>query len=318
MSGLVLSLFPGADVLGLGFEMEGFCVVQGPEYVFGRDIRNFYPPAERFDGIIGGDPCQSHSSLANLVRAKGLEPKFPDMTPEYARVIEEAKPAWFLRENVPKAPDINPEGYEVTAFFLDNCWLGEAQMRKRRFWFGWPQERGPAPNLWSWIETATFELPELAMTCCGPHGDRSKIQGKFDKQQAVSADSRTVSVRLGGSGKVKVTAVGGHDGTADAIGEYRKIKQRAVKANEDGTLYGKQWTQGKMSCVTGRHDGRIDKYTPPRRTLAEMLELQGLPRDWLDEAPFTMQAKRKLVGNAVSLFVAKALAKAVRECLESM
>jgi len=32
----------------------------------------------RGDGIIGGDPCQSHSSLANLVRGKGLEAKVED------------------------------------------------------------------------------------------------------------------------------------------------------------------------------------------------------------------------------------------------
>ena len=28
---LVLSLFPGIDLLGRGFEAEGFCVVRGPD-----------------------------------------------------------------------------------------------------------------------------------------------------------------------------------------------------------------------------------------------------------------------------------------------
>lgn len=36
---LVLSLFPGADLLGMAFEQEGFCVVQGPDVIFGRDVR---------------------------------------------------------------------------------------------------------------------------------------------------------------------------------------------------------------------------------------------------------------------------------------
>jgi DNA (cytosine-5)-methyltransferase 1 len=260
---LVLSIFPGMDILGLGFELEGFTVVQGPEFVFGRRVESFHPPASRFDGIIGGDPCQSHSSLANLVRAKGLEPKFPDLTPEFARVIEEARPAWFLRENVPKAPDIKPLGYSVQSFLLDNCWLGEAQMRKRRFWFGWPQERGAAPNLWRWIETATFELPDPMPAVDGGHGAAPWTREKLAaKEQAVCAASRAVPVRLGPGGKVKSTA----------------------------------------DCS-------------PNRTLAEMLELQGLPPDLLDEAPFTMHAKRKLVGNAVALPTARAIAKAVKEAL---
>src|SRR5262245_18812589 len=87
---LILSVFPGLDMLGHAFEAEGFCVVRGPDVILGGDIRRFHPPPGRFDGVIGGDPCQSHSSLANLVRAKGLEPKFGDFTAEYARIIEEA------------------------------------------------------------------------------------------------------------------------------------------------------------------------------------------------------------------------------------
>lgn len=315
MADLVLSLFPGADVLGLGFEREGFCVVHARDFIFGGDVRTFRPPPDRFDGCLGGDPCQSHSSLANLVRAKGLEPKFPDLTEAFASVIEQAQPSWFLRENVPKAPDIKPQGYSVTSFLLDNCWLGEAQMRKRRFWFGWPEPgsgwnegRGEAPNLFRWIETATFELPEAGpVTGEGRPNPRDRgdwVQGPDrPRTQAVSADSRTVPVRLGGSGKVKVTAVGGHDGTADAIGGYRKARDRAAK----------------VVPGNGRHDGKVGTpdidYSPPRRTVGEMLELQGLPPDWLDEAPFTMQAKRKLVGNAVPLPMARAIAKAVKEAI---
>jgi site-specific DNA-cytosine methylase len=221
-------------------------------------------------------------------------------------VIESAKPSWFLRENVPKAPDIKPKGYEVTNFLLDNCWLGEAQMRKRRFWFGWPQERGPAPNLWKWIETATFELPDASPAVDGGHGAAPWTREKLALTQAVSADSRTVPVRLGGSGKVKVTADGGHDGSIDAIGLNRKKKK------------------AKVPPVTGRHHSNfltddaenLQKYPQPHRKLGEMLELQGLPPDFLDEAPFTMHAKRKLVGNAVPLPMARAIAKAVKEAIQ--
>jgi DNA (cytosine-5)-methyltransferase 1 len=73
---LVLSLFPGIGLLDMAFEAEGFCVVRGPDVLWGGDIRNFHPPRCRFDGVIGGPPCQAFSRLAHMVRQNGYEPKF--------------------------------------------------------------------------------------------------------------------------------------------------------------------------------------------------------------------------------------------------
>lgn len=46
--GLVLSLFPGIGMLDRGFEEEGYCVVRGPDVLWGGDIRSFHPPARVF------------------------------------------------------------------------------------------------------------------------------------------------------------------------------------------------------------------------------------------------------------------------------
>ena len=266
--GLVLELFPGLGVLGMGFEAEGWTVVRGPDVLWGGDVRDFHVPAGRFDLVIGGPPCQAFSGLANLVRAKGLEPKFGNLIPDFVRVVEEACPAAFLMENVPKAPDPKPLGYDVRTFLLDHSNLdagngeGHEQMRKRRFWFG--VRDGMAPDLRQWIDFALFQLTDT-------------------KVQAVSADARSVPVKLGGSGKVKTTAVCGGAGSGDTDNpKYRRI---------------------------------------PNRGIAEMLRLQGLPENYFDEggpcehSPFTMQANRKLVGNAVPLPMAKALARAVGEAV---
>ena len=280
---LILSLFPGIGLLDHAFEFEGFTVVRGPDVLWGGDIRTFHPPAGRFDGIIGGDPCQSHSSLANLVRAKGLEPSFPDMTPEYERVVNEAQPAWFLRENVLKAPDVKPLGYDVRSFVLDNSTLcsgdgtGNEQMRRRRFWFG--VRDGECPELRRWIDFALYELPDAEKS--GPPCGHGATPGKRDR--------------------LRVTAVGGHDGTADAIDGYRKARARHA---------------AKSPPVTGRHEGRVGSaemdYSPPRRSLEEMLRLQGLPPGWIGHQPWTVQAMRKMIGNGVSVPTGRALAKAIR------
>jgi len=136
---LVLSLFPGIDVLGLGFEEAGYTVVRGPDPMCGslHDIRRFHPPTGVFRGVIGGPPCQAHSKLAVVVRARyGEEAVAQDLIPEFARVVLEARPRWFLMENVPGAPAPKTTGYAVHSFLLNNRWLGQEQNRLRRFWFG--------------------------------------------------------------------------------------------------------------------------------------------------------------------------------------
>ena len=93
---LVLSLFPGAGLLDRGFEQAGFCVVRGPDTLLGQRIEDFHAPAGHFVGIIGGPPCQDFS------RARRAPPTGYGvrMLAEFARVVTEAQPAWWLMENV--------------------------------------------------------------------------------------------------------------------------------------------------------------------------------------------------------------------------
>lgn len=140
---IVLSLFPGVGLLDLAFELEGFCVVRGPDVLWGGDIRRFNPPAGKFDGIIGGPPCQAFSRLAHMVRHNGLQPKFGNLIPEFERCVREAQPQWFLMENVPDAPVPKLVGdYWCMTFVLNNRQCldenGEPakQHRARRFTFG--------------------------------------------------------------------------------------------------------------------------------------------------------------------------------------
>jgi DNA (cytosine-5)-methyltransferase 1 len=134
---LVLSLFPGIGLLDQAFEEEGFCVVRGPDLLWGGDIRGFCPPHDTFDGIIGGPPCQSWSGLGNTNRARwGDDCMMPDRIPEFARCVNEAQPEWFLMENVPQAPAPDCPGYVITQRVCDNRWVGGEQSRRRKFTFG--------------------------------------------------------------------------------------------------------------------------------------------------------------------------------------
>lgn len=127
---LVLSLFPGIDLLGRAFEESGFCVVRGPDLVTGGDIRRFHPPEKRFNGLIGGPPCQDFSSLH---RNPGTYSH--DMLLEFCRCTSQTKADWFLFENVSGFPSFEIDGYTQQRFSLDLAWFS-AFSRRRDFVFG--------------------------------------------------------------------------------------------------------------------------------------------------------------------------------------
>lgn len=242
MSGLVLSLFPGIGLLDMAFEEEGFCVVRGPDLLWGGDVRRFHPP-RRFDGVIGGPPCQAFSRIRYVNPKCGQ--KHGNMIPEFERVVLEARPDWFVMENVPEAPEPLVEGYGVTPRIVRDVWCGGETQRTRRFSFGLTSTRGK-PEFH--VEGVALHRPdpELAVTASG--------------------GSRGVTIKLGGSGKVKKNALSG---------------------------YG----------YAGKRD------------FADALRLQGLPPDFLSEAPFTVQAKYHVVGNGVPLPMGRAVARAVKAAL---
>jgi DNA (cytosine-5)-methyltransferase 1 len=121
----------------MAFEEQGFCVVRGPDLLWGGDIKRFHLPRNKFAGIIGGPPCQRWSRLANLVRHVHGEDKLAeDLIPEFTRCIKEARPTWYLMENVPGAPTPDILGYSKHSFIWNNRWCGGVQNRCRRFTWG--------------------------------------------------------------------------------------------------------------------------------------------------------------------------------------
>jgi DNA (cytosine-5)-methyltransferase 1 len=180
---LVLSLFPGIGLLDLAFEQEGFCVVRGPDLLWGGDIRRFYPPAGVFAGVIGGPPCQPFSIMRRLNPKCGAN--VGNLIPEYERCVREAQPGWYVMEEVPNAPVPEIEGYLTHAQLLRDVWVGGVTMRMRRISFGTKDGR-------------RLPVETLALHACEP-------------EQAVLAggSGRQTPVALGGSGKPKRTAVKG-------------------------------------------------------------------------------------------------------------
>lgn len=220
---LVLSLFPGLGFLDTAFEQEGFCVVRGPDLLWGGNVRSFHPPRDRFDGVIGGPPCQSFSPIGNVNRARwGAGAVMPDQIPQFRRVVMECGTPWWLMENSTHAYEPFPCSYYLE---LDASWLGERQARRRGFWSNLP------------LRVVTPAL--------------------------VPADA----------------------GSERAVSGAGSVDWKGSRAKE------------------------------PQRSLADMLELQGFPRDMLDDCPFTVAAAKKAVGNGVPLPMGRAVARAVKRAM---
>jgi site-specific DNA-cytosine methylase len=328
---LVLSLFPGIGLLDMAFELEGFCVVRGPDVLWGGDIRNFHPPAGKFDGVIGGPPCQSFSSLVHLVRANGHEPKFGNLIPEFERCVGECEPDWFVMENVPQAPEPVIAGYGVKSFLLDNSALNDGdgfgleQRRVRRFTFGL---RGrEATNLLRWIDLATFYLPDATGTLSQWSPDNSK-EAKTRKQ-AVTATSSMNAGCLGATKESKERLTRHSPITAGHMnGDALTARKRTRKVTVTSTDGGERPSEKKvrLKAVSGRNggngDGELGRNTPGagnngkgRYKFPDACRLQGLPEDFLSDAPFTAEGKLKAVANGVPLPMGRAIARAVKDAM---
>lgn len=184
---LILSLFPGIGLLDHAFELEGFCVVRGPDLLWGGDVRSFHAPEGRFDGIIGGTPCQRFSRMVPIILANGYD-LAPDLIPEFERVVAEAQPAWFLMENVQHAPEARVPGYQVHAPLFDNRWIGGEQSRRHRFCFGTRDGRQLRPvqaalECMAWSPRVCAAGGHVPMKLAAGKPKRRRTDGRLEAQK---------------------------------------------------------------------------------------------------------------------------------------
>lgn len=197
---LVLSLFPGIGLLDMAFEEAGFAVVRGPDLLWGGDVRSFHAPAGRFDGVIGGPPCQAFSQLRHIVEANGFKTA-PNLIPEFERIVAEAIPAWFVMENVPDAPEPAVDGYHVRSEHLCDHWVGGLTGRERRFSFG------------------TRDGKRLRVETLALHA--------IQVEPAVTCDLRRRPVAIGGSGKRKPNESGDRTSSLNRGGGAETLERMA-------------------------------------------------------------------------------------------
>jgi DNA (cytosine-5)-methyltransferase 1 len=164
----VISLFSGCGGLDLGFEKAGFKIAfanDNDKDTWETFEKNFRMKIDKrsivaiksdeipdADGIIGGPPCQSWS-LAGAMR--GIKDERGKVFYEYIRIIRDKKPLFFLAENVPGmvSSTHKPEflkllnklrdvGYRISFQLLNANDYGVPQERKRVIIVGYKNSLG--------------------------------------------------------------------------------------------------------------------------------------------------------------------------------
>lgn len=324
----VASFFSGAGGLDEGFKAAGFSTLWANEisnsaadtfelnHGLKVDRRSIVkvPSGElpKVDGIIGGPPCQSWSAAG--ARRGESDPRGA-LFFEYIRMIGEAKPKFFLAENVQGL--LSPRnamalekiltmlgdlGYNVTVHLLNAADFGVPQTRKRVFIVGFRRD----------LEVE-FSHPEPLKT-------RVDISSALVGVPFESA----VPVFPGDKDHLDELPIPNHHYWAGEHFSYiymsrnrrRDFKEQSFTIQASAShaplhpLSAPMIQMGKDSYV---FDTSLDR-RPRRLSVRECARIQTFP----DEYKFsygTIKDGYKQVGNAVPVLLAKAIAQQIRSCL---
>lgn len=334
----ITCLFSGCGGLDLGFKNAGFEIVFANDNdkavweTFEKnhklevdkrsiiDIRSEEIPYA--DGIIGGPPCQSWS-LAGAMRGK--EDERGMLFYEYIRILKDKKPLFFVAENVPGIVSKThlPEfkkileefenlGYSVNYKLLNSRDYGVPQDRKRVIIVGYHEDIGKK-----------FEFPEKTHTEDGKaniFGERTKkwvsIKGAIgDLPESVPAKEKNYA-----NSDLEIPNHEYMNGGFSSM--YMSRNRRRCWEDQSFTIQagGRHAPLHPNSAEMKKVDKDVWKFEgekPEHRRLSvrECARIQTFPDD------FVFYYKRvadgyKMIGNAVPVKLAEAVAKKIKSDLK--
>ena len=323
----IVSLFTGAGGLDLGFEKAGFRTIWANEFdksIWATFEHNFphtkldrrsivdVKPEEipDCDGIIGGPPCQSWSEAG---AGRGINDKRGQLFYDYIRILKVKQPKFFLVENVagilhPKhAKSFNSflkqfedAGYEISWKLVDaNDYnvpenrlrviiVGYRKNLKKKFMFPEPQEYKPV------LKDAIWDL-RLAK----PAKEYNKTNGddlNVPNHEYMNGGFSTIYMS-----RNRVRSWDEPSFTIQAGGRHAPIHPKAPKM--------RFIEQNKRIFEPGHED----EYR--RLSVRECARIQTFPDDFIFKYTDVADGY-KMIGNAVPVNLALAIAKEIRKDLE--
>lgn len=321
----VASFFSGAGGLDLGFANAGFKLVFANDNWRGcwetfeknhgfpinkKSIVDLTPDEiPEVIGFIGGPPCQSWS-LAGAMR--GINDSRGRLFYDYVNLIKEKKPLFFLAENV--AGILSPAhykefmkiveafkeiGYNVAYKLLDAKHYGVPQERKRVIIVGYHEKVGKS-----------FEFPQAStrlVTLKEAIGDLPNPVPAKEKNKA-NKDSPAPNHEYMGGGfstiymsRNRVRSWDEQSFTIQAGGRHAPIHPQAPKM--------RFIKQNKREFVKGK------EHLYRRLSVRECARIQTFPDDFIFYYDYVADGY-KMVGNAVPVKFAEAIARKIKEDLK--
>lgn len=330
MTKKIVSLFSGAGGLDKGFEQAGFDIVWANEYdstiwktfeynfpntnLDKRSVRNV-PSDDIPDciGIIGGPPCQSWSEAGAL---RGINDSRGQLFYEFIRILRDKKPLFFLAENVEgmlaqRHSDalsnikklFKESGYNLSFRLINANNYNVPQDRKRVIFVGYRNDlnlKFEFPEVQQYkpvLKDAIWDLRETAL----PAKEKNYTNGSkciIPNHEYMIGGFSTIFMS-----RNRVRAWDEPSFTIQAGGRHAPIHPQAPKM----TFI----EQNKREFVKGK------EHLYRRLSIRECARIQTFPDDF--EFKYSNLANGyKMVGNAVPVNMAYAIASKIMEDLKSL
>lgn len=322
-----MSLFSGAGGLDKGFEQAGFDIAWANEFdptiwdtfehnfphtiLDRRSIRNI-PSQDIPDciGIIGGPPCQSWSEAGTL---RGINDARGQLFFEFIRILRAKKPLFFLAENVvgmlaKRHTDaltnikklFAESGYTLSFTLLNAHDYNVPQERKRVFFVGYRQDLNrtfsfpPKDSRKPVLRDAIFDLKDSAIPAQAKNYTNGDVCKVPNHEYMIGSFSSIFMSRN------RVRSWDEPSFTIQAGGRHAPIHPQAPKMTFIA--------QNKREFVKGQ------EHLYRRFSLRECARIQTFPDDFLFKYVHLADGY-KMVGNAVPVNLAYALAKTIMQDL---
>lgn len=318
----VATLFSGAGGLDLGFKQAGFNILWSNEYdnkildthnhnfpethLDTRSITKVLPEdIPDVDGFIGGPPCQSWSEAGSK---RGIEDERGQLFYEYVRLIKAKQPKFFLAENVSgilhKRHELafqnildtfSEAGYNISFKLLNTKDFNVAQDRKRLIIVGFRKDLDkkfvfPEPSIKKVVlKDIIWDLKDTAVPALEKNKANPAVQ--FTNHEYMIGDFSSMFMS-----RNRVRAWNEPSFTIQAGGRHAPIHPNAPKMqNVD---------KDKFIFVPE------SKHLYRRLSVRECARIQSFPDDFVFKYKDVADGY-KMIGNAVPVQFAKALAEAI-------
>lgn len=324
---MIASLFSGVGGLDLGFSQAGYKIVYAND--IDRDVWDTFEKNHHIgidkrsitevksdeipevEGIVGGPPCQSWS-LAGAMR--GINDSRGQLFYEYIRILKDKKPLFFLAENVPGIiskthvgeftkiiSEFRKIGYNVSYKLLDAEDFGVPQERRRVIVVGYRKDLNkifvfPQPDLKKvTLKEAIGDLPEST-----PATDKNKPNGtlKIENHEHMNGGFSTIYMSRNRRKDWNEPSF-----TIQAGGRHAPLHPSSTKMVK----------VGKDSWVFENGNGSKHR----RLSVRECARIQTFPDNFVFYYNNVAQGY-KMIGNAVPVKLAKAIAAKIFEDLKDV